>query len=417
MQQIKRRLSTIQMQNKKKFSDFELEDDIQKFLKSVNIKYPTNVQTKVLDLLLRGEDVVFADQTGTGKTFSTIIYSVQRIKNILSERESHILKPGAPLAIIVSPTRELATQILKTAKQISHVARFSSSLLTQSGKIRNQKEELRKGPHLVVGTPGTLIKHIKLKSLDLSEVRFFAFDEVDVLFDKGFVEESRRLKKEAENNFKEDPPFHSTQFCGCSSTIITRNLTYLQRQFPFAYPVVTKMHQVPPKEIKVKFIELGGRDKMQTLHIEIEEMSRKNKKMPMTLIFCNSEKSCAAVKNFLAANSFDVVEMHNGLKQIVNFCTFQDRKNNYETWKSKGCQILVATDIACRGLDTDCEHVFLFDFPVTTTEYLNRIGRTARLGKPGDVTALLNKSDVPFAKRIEVCFVTQNSIVIEPANH
>eukprot|EP00698_Gefionella_okellyi_P022180 TRINITY_DN7311_c0_g2_i1.p1 TRINITY_DN7311_c0_g2~~TRINITY_DN7311_c0_g2_i1.p1 ORF type:complete len:555 (+),score=144.84 TRINITY_DN7311_c0_g2_i1:2-1666(+) len=368
----------------KNFEQLGLNADLCKALLDMGITAPTPVQESVIPAILSGKDVIFAAQTGTGKTLAYLTPIVQRIKD--DEANGVVCRENRPRALIVVPTRELCFQVLSVAKQLSHIVKFRSMGVTGGARMSPQSKALDLAQDLYVATPGRLLQHREKGRFYFTDLRYVIVDEADTLFAGDFADAMKQLILPVKNNPRLRP-----QFICASATIPERTLTFMQKIFPDAKTLFTKSTHANPKNITQTFVRVATMDKYGPLLQAINE----NPDLP-TLVFCNTIASCRAADHYLREKGVFAVCFHGGIPPDT-------RADHWKQFQQGAAKIAVVTDAAARGLDTTMiEHVMMVDFPSTPIDYLHRIGRTGRLGKPGKATSFIQRRDVPLAKAIQI---------------
>ncbi|SHH52940.1 DEAD/DEAH box helicase [Thermosipho atlanticus] len=334
------------------FEDFKLSKEILNAIYKKGFEKPTVVQEKVIPLLLsRKKNLIVQAKTGTGKTASFGIPLIE-----LLEPQKNIQ------AIILTPTRELALQV---AEEINSLKKRNLKILPIYGgqSINYQINHLKRGVDIVVGTPGRVLDHIERKTLDISKVSYFILDEADEMLDMGFIDDVEKiLKNTPENKF----------FLMFSATIPQR-IVYLAKKYIKNYEVI----KVVDKELTTNlteqiYIEVNENDKFEALCrvIDIEEEF-------YGLVFCRTKLEVDKVSGKLNERGYDAEALHGDFSQY-------QRERVLRKFKEKRANILVATDVAARGIDIEgLSHVINYSIPLNPEHYVHRIGRTGRAGKEG----------------------------------
>lgn len=334
-----------------------------------------------------------------------------------------------PRAVILAPTRELATQITTVLKQLSHSIKLSVRSVTGNDSVHKQRRYLREREvDIVVATPGRLLQHVADKTVLLNRCSFVVLDEMDTMIEQGFSKELARLlhpilyhqnsgNPEPETDLVPSAPSvwltsatmtQSIQrMIGDTSESVQAKRHYVKRgedgtadakESGGSSLVLPRMkvlkapglHKVVPKLEQV-FVDVGNINKLSLL-VDLVCSESNNKQ---TLVFCNTANSCRAVEYALAEARTSCLSYHGDLNSIA-------RAENLQKFREGSNQILVCTDLAARGLDVPTvEHVIMFDFPLNALDYLHRSGRTARGMNEGKVTAMVTKRDKVLATAIE----------------
>ncbi|CAM9813894.1 unnamed protein product, partial [Scytosiphon promiscuus] len=376
------------------FTGLGLLDDLVGAMDEFGFDSPSKIQRKAIPQILSGGNVVFAAATGSGKTLAYLMPLVQQLRAQEAQAEidgESIRQTKRPRAIILVPTRELATQVLEVAKRLSRTCKFSSCGVVGGEDYGKQRQRLASTVDLVVATPGRLLKHHEATNFFMSKVNFVVVDEVDTMLTQGFAADIEKLTRPMLSN----PERRETaQFIFVTATLTkaVKNLLGEDGGYPKVRQVETRdVHHTLPS-MKHVMIDIKGRDKMSSL---IDITQQHFKEFKRTLVFCNTVKSCRAAEFGLREVDIKALSYHGEVPS-------DERSANLERFKAGDAKYLVCTDIAARGLDMpDVDHVVMFDFPLNPIDYLHRSGRTARMGAKGRVTSLLAKRDLVLAAAIE----------------
>ena len=347
------------------FTELDLHPDIQAGLADAEFVTCTMVQERTLPASLAGEDVAVQAQTGTGKTACFLLTIFQRL---LEKKKA--AKPGQTRALVVAPTRELAVQINSDAVLLGKHTGLSTLTVFGGTGFQEQRERIHEGLDLVIGTPGRIIDYIKRRDLDLQECDIAVIDEADRLFDMGFIQDLRFLMRKLPR--KEER----------QSMLFSATLNYTVMELAYAYMNRPLEVEVQPEQVLVDQIDeilyhVGRRDKFNLLLglLEAEEAQR-------SIVFCNRKIDVERVVHRLQGNGHQVGSLSGNLPQSA-------RLKVIAQYKSGELPILVATDVAGRGLHIDdVTHVFNYDVPQDAEDYVHRIGRTARAGASGKAITL-----------------------------
>jgi ATP-dependent RNA helicase RhlE len=333
------------------FSDFDLNEKLLSNIVSKGYTMPTPIQDKIIPHILAGLDVVGVANTGTGKTGAFLIPLIERA-----------VKNRAEKVIIISPTRELALQINQEFKSFSKNMGLYSACCVGGTFISNQLRELRYNNEFVIGTPGRIKDLIERKVLNLSAFSTIVLDEADRMLDMGFINDTRMI-------INLMPKAHHTLFF---SATMGKEVSSLVQEFLKNPMTVSVKSTETPETIEQDIVKVGGADKVEVLYnLLIKEEFKK------ILIFGRTKYSVERLSKNLRARGFSAESIH-GNK------VHSKRQKALEAFKTDSVKILVATDIAARGLDIpDVTHVINFDAPATYEDYIHRIGRTGRVNKRG----------------------------------
>jgi len=344
----------------KKFSDFNLTSPILAALKNLNLSEPTPIQLLSIPLALEGRDLLGTAQTGTGKTFA---FGIPLVNHLALNKESG--------ALILTPTRELALQVLTALKSLTSKDNLlDAALLIGGDPIQKQLKQLKKA-RLVVGTPGRMKDHLKRKSLNLKQFEFLVLDETDRMLDMGFLEDIKAIIEKLPN--------HQTLLF---SATLPKNISDLAQKFLNKPERINAGKENSPIiNIKQEVRNISQKEKYDQLKIELLERTGS------IVLFVKTKRSADKIALQLRKDKLNAEAIHGDLRQIKREKVLMKfRKNQF--------QILVATDVAARGLDIPLiEHVINYDIPQNPEDYIHRIGRTARAGAKGSALTFLTPAD------------------------
>jgi len=334
------------------FSDFAIHEKLKNNISKKGYVAPTPIQDRAIPHILHGKDIVGIANTGTGKTAAFLIPLIDKILNNPKER-----------VLIVVPTRELAIQIEQELKGFTPVMGIFSVVCVGGANIIPQIRDLRRFNQFIIGTPGRLKDLMERRALNLGDINTVVLDEADRMLDMGFIEDMRFLMS------KMPSPRHTLFFSATMSKDIERLIGEFLRD-PVSISVKTRdtSKNVDQDIIKMK----AGQDKVDALH-ELLNQSGFDK----VLIFGRTKHGVSRLATDLAKRGFKAESIH-GNK------THPQRQRALGSFKEGRVQILVATDVAARGLDIpNVSHVINFDIPATYEDYIHRIGRTGRANATG----------------------------------
>ncbi len=360
----------------KPFAEFRLAPEILKGLHEAGYIRCTPIQEQSLPLTLQGKDLAAQAQTGSGKTAVFLITIFQGL---------HKKIPLADhcYALILAPTRELALQIQADARLLGKYLPFRAVAIYGGVGYQKQVDALRRGAHLVIATPGRLIDLMKQGIFQPKHVEFLVIDEADRMLDMGFVKDLRFILRRL-------PPYNRRQSMLFSATLSLRvlELTYPYMNAP--EEVAIRPEQLVVETIHQELYHVGKSEKFSLLLglLQREQPER-------ALIFCNTKVQTADVAQKLLGNGYAARSITGDLPQ-------SRRIRLLERFKRGDVRILVATDVASRGLHVeDVTHVFNYDVPQDPEEFVHRIGRTARAGKEGRAITLCCEDDVYALENVE----------------
>ena len=339
-----------------------LSDRALRAVASLGFVTPTPIQTETIPILLRGKDVVGQAQTGTGKTLAFSLPIVENIDPVLFQVQ----------AIILVPTRELAQQVFGVLEFIAGVMGLNSAILMGGRRLDEDFIHLEQDPQIIVGTPGRIIDHLQRRTLRLNYVRIAVLDEADRMLDIGFEPDMRRILGSCPKD---------RQTALYSATIPTAIKTLIWRYMNDPVHVEIEPEQLTAKEIAQRYYEVAERDKIDGLEELLPEMTGQ------TLVFCNMKVTVDKLVRRLGDRKIPAQAIHGDLDQ-------RKRDRVMQKFRTGELQILVATNVASRGLDVpDVSHVVNFDVPQNPDEYIHRVGRTGRAGRDGSAITFVGEWD------------------------
>ena len=358
-----------------KFEDLNLQSEILKGIKDSGFSYCTPIQAQTLPISLAGVDVAGQAQTGTGKTAAFMVTVFSRI---LSCPKSKL-----PSALIVAPTRELALQIYEDAKMIGRHTNFRIAQVVGGIDYKKQADILRKGVDIIICTPGRIIDYIKQGICKTEKIKIVVIDEADRLFDLGFTKDMRFILKKL-------PHYEKRQ-----SLLFSATLSYKILALTYDYMNLPEFISVTPEEVTVERIEqslyhVGKNDKLSLLLGLLEK-----EKWIRVLIFVNTKWGVEWLAKKLKRNNLPAEGITGDVPQ-------PKRLKLMERFKKGNTKILVATDVASRGIHVeDISHAINYDLPQDAENYVHRIGRTARAGKKGNAISLACEEYVYHLEPVE----------------
>ncbi len=353
------------------FSALGIRPELTQFLKTTGITRPTPIQAQAIPILLAGKDVIAQAQTGTGKTLAFLLPILEKIK---------ISAPHVQ-ALIITPTRELTLQITAEAAKLANILGINVLSVHGGKAVDEQIRKLKGQPHIVVGTPGRLLDHVRRKTLVLAGVSRLVLDEADQMLHMGFLEEVEELIKLTSGK-------RQTLLFSATMPPKVRGLAARYMDKPADIRVQTE--NVTLDEIKQIMIELPEAGKLDKLCSLIDEQQPY-----LAIVFCHTKERAKAVNTALIQRGYKVDELHGDLSQAK-------RMQVMRRFSEAKLQILVATDIAARGLDIEgVTHVFSYDIPHDPESYIHRIGRTGRAGQTGAAITFISPGEHMYLRLIE----------------
>ena len=343
------------------FRALGIEEPILRAIEDEKFEKPTEIQEKAIPLILAGKDVIAGSSTGSGKT---LVFAAGIIQN--PERGKGIQ------ALVLTPTRELAEQITNALRGFSKYNRIDITSIYGGLSIIPQIKSL-KDTDVVVGTPGRILDHIERRTINLRNVKILVLDEADRMLDMGFVDDVERIMRECPRERRQTLLFSAT---------ISKEIAYLARKYMKEPVEVAAEQYVDPKKLTQIYYDVPDSIKFSLLvHL------LKHEESGLVMVFCNTRKNTDFVANNLNASGIEAVAIHGGFSQA--------RRNSVmKQFHSQKVYVLVCTDVASRGLDIPgVSHVYNYDIPADSKDYIHRIGRTARAGHEGKVINVLSRKD------------------------
>ena len=344
------------------FSDLPINPKVLDALKAANFTHCTPIQALALPPLLEGLDIAGQAQTGTGKT---IAFLVATFHYLLSNTQENTTTSKGPRAIIMAPTRELAVQIYNDAKPLSEHSGLSLGLIYGGEGYQSQREVLEEGVDIMIGTTGRILDYYKQNIFSLNNIQVAVLDEADRMFDLGFIKDIRYL-------FKRMPPASERL-----SMLFSATLSYRVQELAYEHMNNPTHVQVEPetktaKRVSEELFYPSDEDKMRLLLTLMEEEWPER-----AIVFANTKHTCEKVNDWLENDGHRVGLLSGDVPQ-------KKRMSILDDFTKGRLDILVATDVAARGLHIDAvTHVFNYDLPDDAEDYVHRIGRTGRAGRSG----------------------------------
>lgn len=354
-----------------RFTDYRLSDEIVKALNHLKYEQPTDVQTKVIPLVLEKRDLVVKSQTGSGKTAS---YGIP-ICELVDWQENK------PQALVLTPTRELAVQVKEDFTNIGRFKRIKAAAVYGKHSFALQKTELKQKTHVVVGTPGRVLDHIERGTLDLSRISYLVIDEADEMLNMGFIEQVEAIIKEVPRN-------RVTMLFSATLPEAVKNLSLTYMKTPT--DIEMKATGLTTDTIDHVLYEVDEHDKF-TLLTDVTVVENPDS----CIIFCRTKDRVDTVCDRLTDLDYNCDKIHGGMVQ-------EDRLEVMNDFRRGEFRYLVATDVAARGIDIEnITHVINYDLPLEKESYVHRTGRTGRAGLQGKAITLVTPFEDRFLQDIE----------------
>ena len=353
------------------FGELNLSKKVLQALEEMGFEEPTPIQEQAVPLIAQGFDVIGQAQTGTGKTAAFGIPIVERVEPQLNKIQ----------AFILTPTRELAIQVAAELGRIAKFKRLRVLPVYGGQPIDRQIRSLRSGVHIVIGTPGRVLDHLDRRTMSLEHVKTFVIDEADEMLDMGFIEDIEAIMDQAPGD-KQSLLFSATM----PEPIRKLANKYLKepRQVSINKETVT----VP--QISQQYYEVNPANKIETLCRILDYENYDG-----VIIFCRTKRGVDELAAALESRGYSAQGLHGDLTQM-------QRDKAMKAFKSGEADILIATDVAARGIDIDrISHVINFDIPQDPESYVHRIGRTGRAGREGKAVTLIVPQEYRHLRLIE----------------
>jgi superfamily II DNA/RNA helicase len=348
------------------FEDLGLTEATLRAVREAGYTQPTPIQEQAIPYVLMGRDVLGCAQTGTGKTASFVLPMLDII-------DSSRARARMPRVLIIEPTRELATQVDEAFIQYGKYHSFESALLIGGSSMGDQARRLEKDIDVLIATPGRLLDMIERGKVLMTGVKIMVIDEADRMLDMGFIPDVEKIVSMI-------PTIRQTLFFSATMPPEIRKLADAFLMNPKSITVAPPAS--PSATVKDHLVIVGERDKRRVLH---ELLARED--VTNAIIFCNRKRDIDGLTTFLKGHGYDTAAIHGDLHQ-------SQRTEVLDRFRAGDLRILVASDVAARGLDiAGLSHVFNFDVPQSAEDYVHRIGRTGRAGREGRAFTIATASD------------------------
>ncbi len=365
------------------FSKFKIGEELLKSIEGLGYSSPSEVQEKVIPEILKDNDVIVKSQTGSGKTAAFGIPLCEKID----------WDENSPQVLVLTPTRELAVQVSEDISNIGRFKRIKAVAVFGKEPISDQIRKLKQKTHIVVGTPGRVFDHIDKGSLDLSKIKYFVIDEADEMLNMGFIEQVESIIKR----------------------LPRKKVTMLfSATMPDEIKQLSEKHMNKPVDISIENQKLITDNIEHTLYYVNYEKKLENlnsilihEKPETAIIFARTQENVDKIFENLKNRHYSVNKIHGGMLQ-------KERLSTMESYKRGDFRLLVATDVAARGIDIDgITHVINFELPVEKEAYVHRIGRTGRAGAKGKAISfcvkekdnLLSQIEELIGFKIPICYI------------
>ncbi|MEC4114304.1 DEAD/DEAH box helicase [Myroides pelagicus] len=368
------------------FENLQLNKNILRAIEELGYESPTPIQEKVIPLVLAEKDIIGCAQTGTGKTAAfamPIIHYLHKIGNTKKAKKAKVL--------VITPTRELAGQIADNFTAYAKYTNVTQVTIYGGMSVKPQIEQLQKGADVIIGTPGRLLDLYKQKHLDLDSLHYLVIDEADLMLDMGFIDDVKKLIQLTPSN-------RQTLLFSATMPLPIRELAHEFLQKPEYVAVDAISSSAKTVKQQVYFVEKS--DKKKLLYHII-----RNQKLTDVLVFTRTKTGADSVVESLKKNGVNAESFHGDKSQTA-------RQEALNSFKNKETKVLVATDIAARGIDIDSLPVVInYDLPNIPETFVHRIGRTGRAGNEGIAISFCDKSEKTYWEAIVKFTRTQPKVV------
>jgi len=364
------------------FNALELDSTILRAVDDCGFESPSEIQAKAIPPVLEGHDLMASAPTGTGKTAAFVLPTLHKL--IESNRASvdPAAKGRAPRVLVLTPTRELANQVVKNTRDFGKYSRLYSALLVGGVPYPAQIKSLKRGVDLIIATPGRLIDHMKADRIDFSKLELLILDEADRMLDMGFLDDVKKIAAAT-------PESRQTLLF---SATLEGPIEKVAKQL-LKTPVKVQVAGVKEKHDSIQqYIHQADdfRHKMKLLHASLN-----NEEVNQAIIFTATKKGADDMATRLREDGHSVAALHGDMRM-------SQRTRVVDRMQKNNLKFLVATDVAARGLDVKgITHVINFDLPMAAEDYIHRIGRTGRGGSTGTALSLVGPNDWEVLSRIE----------------
>lgn len=356
------------------FAHLNLNDKINRAIKHCGYERPTEIQAKTIPLILEGNDLVGATETGSGKTAAFVLPALQLLAETRLQKKPRIL--------ILTPTRELAHQITDAARKYGQFMKFTITSIIGGVSYGHQERMLANALDIIVATPGRLMDHMQKGRIDFSDIELFVLDEADRMLDMGFIADIKKIRTALP---KDVQTLLFTATLDKKLDNIIRDLLNNPVNVNLSKPLL-----VPDQIAQQLFIANHNNEKISFL-----ENLLQRKQIFKGIIFSATKSGADKLAHHLRDKGHKALALHGDLSQYT-------RKQSLEKLRNHKIQLLVATDVAARGLDIhDISHVINYDLPRCLEDYIHRVGRTGRAGRAGEAITIATKADRRQIIRIE----------------
>ena len=352
-----------------KFNEININEKLKDKTNELGFKEPTLIQEKCIPEIIEGKDVVGQAETGSGKTVAFCLPLLDKIT------------PGEGIqTVVLTPTRELCVQVTDVFKEFGRPLKIKTTSIYGGVSIEPQIKRIRRS-EVIVGTPGRMLDHLRRKTMDLGRIRFLVLDETDKMLEMGFIDDVEKII-----NYM--PKQRQTLMF---SATIERSIHRLMQRHLNNPKIIKTKSQVDSSKLKQVYYDIYQRTDKFSILVHL----LKTNKDGLAIIFCATRRECDIIEKNLRVHGIKASAIHGGMTQ-------SKRMKSLDALKEQKTDVLVATDVAARGLDIkNVTHIYHYDVPKTPTEYIHRIGRTARAGANGTAITLLTEPDHDNFRRVQ----------------
>lgn len=355
-----------------KFNELGLSEEVLKAIEALNYTVPSKIQEKAIPIIIDGYDIIGRAQTGTGKTLA---FGAPILSTL--ERERNKIK-----AMVLAPTRELALQVNEEIRRISTHSKVKTLAVYGGDSIDKQIREIRRGVDFIVGTPGRVLDLIRRKVINLEHLQFLVLDEADEMLNMGFIDDIEEVMVSA------NPERQTLLFSATMPNAIRELSKKYMKEDSVSVQVEAKSKTATT--VKQYYYEVRRDLKFEALCRVLDATE-----MQSSIIFCKTKKGVDELVEQMQQRDYSVEGMHGDMTQA-------HRTNTLRKFKEGSLKILVATDVAARGIDVEnLSHVVNYDLPQDTESYIHRIGRTGRAGNEGVALSIINSREYRRIRDIE----------------
>jgi len=364
------------------FSEAHLTQSLMANLDRCGYERPTPVQKHAIPMVCDGRDVMACAQTGSGKTCAFMVPAIECLLRsgppLMQPSNDRSKRPAVPCALVMAPTRELATQIFEEARKFAYNTGIRCCVVYGGADIRDQRRELMNGCDVLVATPGRLTDMYDRGHVSLAYIQFLILDEADRMLDMGFEPQVRQIVEHTDMGKVSSRPRQSMMF----SATFPKEVQMMARDFLHEYVFITVGRVGSASElVEQSVVYADDRDKVRTLEDVLQENRPED---GLALIFVETKRGADLLERDLYRDGFRVTAIHGDRSQI-------ERENALAAFRSGRSPIMIATDVASRGLDIPNVNVVVnYDMPKSIDDYVHRIGRTGRAGRKGKAIAFVN---------------------------